>query len=239
MKPFLTAQWRKLIILTYAVDPSLLEDYLPMGLSLDSLRNNKAFVSFVAFDFLNTRVRGIPIPFHVNFPEVNLRFYVRHTKADGSIERGVVFIKELVPRYCIAQVANKIYNEPYDTAQMESETHYEGNQIHVQHEFRYQGQKHKLKFIAENEPYLPQEGSTEHFFKEHEWGFGLNKRGKLLKYRVEHPAWKIYPIRKRFLFQVDFGSLYGQEWQFLNTKIPYNILLAEGSPIKVFPGKPV
>ena len=36
-----------------------------------------AYVSLVGFRFLNTRVLGVSIPFHRDFDEVNLRFYVR------------------------------------------------------------------------------------------------------------------------------------------------------------------
>lgn len=236
MKPFLTAEWRKLILLTYSVDPSMLEGYLPDGLSLD-LYKGRAFVSFVAFDFLHTKVKGIPVPFHINFPEINLRFYVCHTAKDGTVRRGVVFIKELVPKFFIALVANKIYNEPYEVANMQSSTVYSEGAFTVEHRVKYKGKKHYFKFFADNEPYMATNGSTEHFFKEHEWGFGLNHSGQLMEYRVEHPHWEIYPLRKRFQLDVDFGSLYGEQWSFLNTQIPFNILLAEGSPIKVFPGR--
>jgi uncharacterized protein YqjF (DUF2071 family) len=97
MKPFLTAEWRRLILLTYDVEPFLLEEYLPKGLELD-LYKDRAFVSFVAFDFMETRVKGMKIPFHVNFPEVNLRFYVRHTDKKGKVRRGVVFFMVIVTK---------------------------------------------------------------------------------------------------------------------------------------------
>ena len=44
--------------------------------------------------FLNTRVLGIQVPFHVNFEEVNLRFYVRY-QDEGEWKRGVVLLKRL------------------------------------------------------------------------------------------------------------------------------------------------
>ncbi|MGK0389042.1 MAG: hypothetical protein ACI94Y_001776 [Maribacter sp.] len=238
MQPFLTAEWKNLILLTYAVDPLALELYLPDGLELD-LYKGKAFVSFVAFEFLNTRVKGIPIPFHMNFPEVNLRFYVRHMDKDGNSRRGVVFIKELVPKHMIALVANKVYNEPYYAIPMKGKSVLKEGKWIMDYEMMMGGQKHSWKFIAENTPYTPAEGSTEHFFKEHEWGFGTNHKGQLMHYQVEHPVWRIYPLEKRFGLKVDFGVLYGENWSFLNLQIPYNIMVAEGSPIKVFPGSVV
>lgn len=89
---FLTARWSNLCLLTYAVPPELLEPRLPRRLSLD-MREGRAFVSLVAFDFLETRVLEVPWPGYRVFPEINLRFYAR----DGE-ERGVVFIREFVPR---------------------------------------------------------------------------------------------------------------------------------------------
>lgn len=235
-KPFLTAEWRHLILLTYGIDPEMLTPYIPKGLEPD-IYDGRAFVSFVAFDFLNTKVKGLTIPFHVNFPEINLRFYVRQPMPDGSYRRGVVFIKELVPKYCIALVADKIYNEPYEAIPMTSSVEPENNELIIKHNFEYNNRGFDLKFTVENAPYFPKEDSTAHFFKEHEWGYGTTKKGNLMTYRVEHPFWKIYPISKRFYLNVDYGYIYGEDWAILNGQIPYSIVVAEGSPIKVFPGQ--
>src|SRR5471032_1969443 len=108
---FLTAEWRHLAMLNYEVDSKLLAPFVPHGTELDYW-NGKTFVSVVGFLFQRTHVLGIPIPFHRNFEEVNLRFYVRR-KADDGGRRAVVFIKELVPRSAIAFVARKFYNENY------------------------------------------------------------------------------------------------------------------------------
>lgn len=239
MKPFLTAEWRRLILLTYAVEPDLLKAYLPEGLALDVYNDGRAFVSFVAFDFLNTKVKGISIPFHVNFPEINLRFYVRHTDKAGTVRRGVMFIKELVPKHCIALVANKIYNEPYESTSMTSSFEQKNKNLEIEHQLTYKGMPHQFKIVVEDTPYFPEEDSTENFFKEHSWGFGLNKKGQLTEYKVEHPVWKIYPLKERFQINIQFGQLYGKQWEVLNGQIPYNVMVAEGSAIKVFPGKKV
>ena len=107
---FLTAEWRYLAMLNYRVSPSLLYPLVPPGTELD-LWNGTAYISVVGFKFQHTRVLGVPIPFHVNFEEVNLRFYVRR-ETNGAVRRGVTFIRELVPRAAIAGVAKLAYNEP-------------------------------------------------------------------------------------------------------------------------------
>src|SRR5690349_10650745 len=103
MQKFLTAQWKDLIIANYEVDPALLSSRVPGGTELD-LQDGHCFVSLVGFMFLETRVLGVPIPFHVNFEEVNLRFYVTR-RLQGETRRAVCFVKEIVPRAVIAAVA--------------------------------------------------------------------------------------------------------------------------------------
>src|SRR5258708_27224969 len=93
---FLTAEWRHLVMLNYPVEPTLIEALVPPGLELDDY-GSITYVSLVGFLFLQTRVAGIPFPFHRNFEEVNLRFYVRHRRPQGW-RRGVVFVREIVPR---------------------------------------------------------------------------------------------------------------------------------------------
>ena len=110
-KVFLTAEWKHLAMLNYEIDPIVLVPLVPAGTELD-LWNGKTLVSVVGFLFVKTRVFGIPIPFHRDFEEVNLRIYVRR-KAEGRWRRGVVLIKEIVPRAAIALAARKLYNEPY------------------------------------------------------------------------------------------------------------------------------
>jgi hypothetical protein len=108
---FLTAEWRWLAMLNYEIDPQALASFVPAGTELD-FWNGKTYVSLVGFLFQDCRVRGIAIPFHRHFEEINLRFYVRH-KANDGWRRGVVFIKELVPRWTIAFIARTLYNENY------------------------------------------------------------------------------------------------------------------------------
>ena len=113
---FLTAEWRKLAIANYSVDPKILKPYLPYKTELD-LWNGKCYVSLVGFRFVNTKLKGISIPFHRHFEEVNLRFYVRFKDPTGW-KRGVAFIKEIVPKPALTFIANTIYREKYITLPM-------------------------------------------------------------------------------------------------------------------------
>ena len=121
MKPgvFLTAQWRMLAFLNYEIATEVLTPLVPRGTELDDWQG-KTLVSLVGFQFLDTRLAGWAIPFHRNFEEVNLRFYVRRKGPDGW-RRGVVFVKELVPRMAIGWVARWFYNENYQSVPMRHE----------------------------------------------------------------------------------------------------------------------
>lgn len=227
MSVFLTAEWNYLINITYAVDPKRLLPYLPKGLSLDVI-DGKAFVSFVAFEFNDVKVKGFKIPFHRKFPEINLRFYVNK---DGK--RGVVFIKEFVPKYFVALIANKIYNEPYTAIKMNHKIEKTESDLKATHSLCVNNEWFNIVVTAENKGSVPASETIEHFFKEHEIGFGKDKQNNTLEYKVEHPVWEIYPIIS-IESTICFEKVYGKEWKFLNSEKPFNALLARGSEIKVY-----
>ncbi len=225
---FLQARWENLALFTYAVPPATLSKYMPPGLEPDTI-DGQAFVSLVAFDFLDTRVLGLRWPGFVNFPEINLRFYVRH----GN-DRGVVFIKELVPQRFVALMAKLTYNEPYSAFPMKSSIKREQNAIKIAHQMQYYDKLYKISLVAEESPFLPEETSTEHYFKEHKWGFGTSHSKKLLRYEVEHPFWQCYPV-KSFELDWDFSQIYGNDFASLNGAKPYSVIFAQGSAVSVYP----
>jgi uncharacterized protein YqjF (DUF2071 family) len=232
-RPFLTALWSNVCLISYRVPRALLEPHLPRGLELDvppGTPTDTGLVSLVAFDFLDTRVKGVRWPRHVNFPEINLRFYVR--QAD---RRGVVFIRELVPRVLISFVARWLYNEPYAAVAMTSRVTQTPQQITVEHGLKVRGGRaSSIKVRARNAPSVPPTASLEHWFKEHQWGFGRTRRGEPLVYEVRHPEWAVYPI-ERFDLDFDWVGVYGQDWGFLHEAEPCSVVLAQGSPIEVHP----
>lgn len=225
---FLRAEWRRLCLLTYAVEPARLEPFLPPGLELD-LRDGQAFVSLVAFDFLRTRVFGVPWPGYRDFPEINLRFYVRQGE-----RRGVAFLREYVPRRLIAWMARLLYNEPYRYAPMQSSTRRDEGGLEIHHSLRVGGREHTLRVRAESEPCADDPSSEAHFFKEHSWGYGTSRRGGLITYEVRHPVWETYAVRD-FDLAWDWGLVYGDAWADLGEREPVSILLAEGSAVAVSP----
>ena len=226
--PFLTARWSNLALLTYAVPPSVLQPFVPPMCELDTINGN-AFVSLVAFDFLDTRVCGIRWPGFVNFSEINLRFYVRHQGV-----RGVAFVREFVRQRTVAVLARMIYNEPYRAAPMTSHVQSNDNGVIVDHTLTLGGETHSLRISADAATIRPADDSIEHFFKEHDWGFGTSRGGRLIRYRVEHPPWDIHPVRS-FELRLNWEKVYGPQWAFLQNAQPYSVILAVGSAVRVFP----
>lgn len=227
---FLTAEWRKLLMFNYAVSPEILMPYLPKGTELD-FWNDKCYVSLVGFLFDKVHLKGIPIPFHTRFPEVNLRFYVKQLQPDGSWQRGVVFIKEIVPKMAVTFVANTLYGEKYQTLPMKFSWSEQGMRFVVRYEWKFNGAWQSMEATTYDKTAKPiEDDSEESFITDHYWGFSKHSDKKTVKYGVEHPRWACYDISKIGI-KVNFGDLYGQEFAFLDA--PDSMLLAEGSPITV------
>jgi uncharacterized protein YqjF (DUF2071 family) len=227
---FLTAQWKKLAMANYAVDPSLLKKYIPYKTDLD-LWNNTCYLSLVGFMFVNTRVKGIKIPFHENFEEVNLRFYVKHQSDETGWKRGVVFIKEIVPRPAITFLANTIYNENYQTMQMDHRWIKEKDVLRVEYLWK-KGEWNTFSVLTEGEARDIENVSEEEFITEHYWGYTRVNDSVTREYQVLHPRWKVYDV-KEYHINVNFGNVYGKEFSFLKNLQPESVFLAEGSEIEV------
>lgn len=227
---FLTAEWRKLAMANYAIDPEILLPYLPYKTELD-LWKGKCYVSLIGFRFLNTKLKGITIPFHKNFEEVNLRFYVRY-KHETGWKRGVTFIKEIVPKWALTFIANTIYKEKYMTLPMKHSWSYNEDLLSVSYQWRHQKIWNNFSVVAGDVQVEIAPGSIEEFITEHYWGYTKVSTHTTSEYGVEHPRWKMYPVKETKI-EVDFEKLYGKEFSFLNFQKPDTIMLAEGSEISV------
>ncbi len=226
---FLTAEWRSLAMLNYEMDPAVLTPHVPPGTELDSCQG-VVYASMVGFLFLNTRVLGAPVPGHQNFEDVNLRFYVRRKEADAW-KRGVVFLKEIVPRRAIAALARALYNENYVAMPMAHRL--EGNL--VEYHWRFAGEWNHLAVEIAGEPGLAAPGSLEEFITEHYWGYTKQRDGGCLEYRVEHVPWLLWQTSQAHL-TCDAAILYGPEFAEALGRAPKSAFVAQGSSVTVYRG---
>lgn len=234
--PFLTAAWRRLVLFNYRVEPDSLRPYLPAHTELD-IWNDTCYVSLVGFMFQNTRVLGWQIPFHVHFEEINLRFYVRHPDRNtGAWKRGVVFIREIVPKPAITWVANTLYREQYRTRRMWHRWEDKPESLQVEYAWREAGRWQSFGVQADNRPQGLTAGSEAEFITEHYWGYARWDDRRTMEYQVEHPRWQVYPVQS-WHGDVDFGAVYGPAFAGLKEAIPLSIFLAEGSEVAVYKGR--
>lgn len=236
-KTFLSAEWRYLVMLNYEIDPAILQPLAPRGTELDFWQG-RTYVSEVGFRFLNTRLLGVPIPFHQNFDEINLRFYVRRKASDGW-RRGVVFVKEIVPRWAIATVARVVYNERYVARRMKHRLDLQGAALAANGGVEYAWQDgaawHRLKAQTHGEALPLQDGSEEEFITEHYWGYAAQRDGGTVEYQVEHPRWRVWQVNDAQL-DCDVARVYGSQFVECLSQKPTSAFVADGSEIIVRKG---
>lgn len=216
----------------YEVDPDLLRQRVPAGTELD-LFDGKCFVSLVGFMFLDTRVLGVPVPFHVNFEEVNLRYYVKRELPDET-RRAVCFVKEIVPRFAIAAVARTLYGEPYECWSMS----HERTETTVGYSWSRSNCRNHISVEIDENIGVPESETHGEFIIEHYWGYTSRGHGRVDEYKVEHPKWELFSVKNE-LIDVDFTGTYGEEFGFLADEKPHSVLLAKGSEIAVYKGAPI
>ena len=224
-------------MINYEVDPAVLAPLVPAGTELDDF-HGRVFVSMVGFLFLKTRVLGIPFPWHQNFEEVNLRFYVRRRVEGGDPwRRGAVFVHEIVPRFIIATVARVLYNEPYLTRPMRHRVEQSTNATVAEYCWRHAGRWNSLSVASRGgEPVAVEPGSEEEFITEHYWGYNRQRDGGTMEYGVEHPRWRIWPALDHGL-NCDVRGLYGEQFVPFLSAPASSAFLVEGSPVSVRRGR--
>lgn len=259
---FLTAEWRYLLMLNYEIDPAILQPLVPKGTELDEW-NGRIYASMVGFLFQKTRLLGFSVPGHINFEEVNLRFYVRRRGPEGW-RRGVVFVKELVPRWAIATVAQIAYNENYQALPMRHQLKTETNDqqtlssqpqtsiykdenasiavqenitgVAVAYEWQFQKRWQGMRATTQGTPAPIQPGSEAEFITEHYWGYAAQRNGGTVEYQVEHPRWQVWSVSD-YQFDCDVADLYGPQFVAPLNQPPTSVFIADGSGIAVHKGE--
>ncbi len=238
-RPLLWAEWRHLAMLNYEIDPEVLQPYIPMGTELD-FWEGKTYASIVGFEFLDARLMGVRIPFHSNFEEVNLRFYVRR-RAEEGWRRGVVFIREIAPRWAVAVTARLLYGENYLCVPMShkitpsTDPNGEAPQ-RIEYRWRLRNKNRHVRLETAGRAYRPAPGSHEEFIVEHYWGYASLPRARAKEYCVAHCPWRISPATN-LEFNCDVAALYGPQFAPFMHDAPASAFWADGSAVRVYPGQ--
>lgn len=222
-------------MLNYEVDPGVLQPLVPVGTELDQW-NGRTFINLVGFMFLDTRILGVGIPRHRDFEEVNLRFYVRRRASDGW-RRGVVFIKEIVPRRAIAFIARVLYGENYIALPMDHRIEeHNGAPSSASYSWWLHGKENHIRLSVAPEPCQVEEGSNAEFITEHYWGYARRRGGRTTEYQVEHPRWRVR-VAEESQMDCDVAALYGDRFVEPMRARPVSAFLAEGAEVTVFRGR--
>jgi len=239
---FLTAEWRNLIFANYAIDPEVLKPLVPYGTELDTY-NGICYGSLVGFYFQRVRLFGaVAVPFHQEFEEFNLRFYVRRKHQTGW-RRGVVFVKEIVPKLAISLVANTLYGEPYATHPMRHTWRTEADQQYIRYDWNVNGAWNHIQVRADQTGHALVPDSEEAFITEHYWGYTYRsssgkKAGRTSEYEVVHPAWSIFPVTD-YSVHCNVATLYGNRFTPFFENPPGSIFLADGSAVAIRSGETI
>ncbi len=236
---FLSARWQALAMINFPIDPGLLTPLVPRGTTLDFF-GGVAYLSVVGFLFRQTRLLGLPVPWHIHFEEVNLRFYVQRT-VGHEVRRGVCFVRELVPRWWIANVARWSYNEPYQALPMRNEVDLAAIMAtepgSMQHTVAYDWktssgwQGMRVRTTRERQPIV--NGSLAEFIAEHYWGYCGQRDGGTVEYEVEHPRWNVWQA-EALPWLGDVPAFYGEPWASALRQPPSSVFLADGSAVQVY-----
>lgn len=235
--PFLTAEWRHLLIVNFELAPERLTPYLPAHTSLD-LYQGRALVSLVGFRFLRTRVMGCPVPWHRDFDEMNLRFYVKRVLPDGAVRRGVTFLGEIVPRRAIAWIARTRYGEPYRALPMRHEVAGAVDGDRTAYACRVGERWHGISARVRGPSRPATDDPATAFITEHYWGYTRRASGRTDEYEVRHPVWRVRGVTEVDV-TLDAGAVYGAPFASFISGPLHSACLAEGSGVEVHPGAPL
>lgn len=224
MKQFLSSTWKNTFIVTWEIEPELLLEHLPHKIGLYT-ENGKAFLSFVVYNFENTKVKGIKMPFHVSFPEMDLRYYVKHNNS-----LGVAFIQHIVPRYCISLWAKRIFNENYITLPMD----YSFQETETSKVLHYKVWKDKKMFSLDflsNKEFVE---STFSLYNQVQYGFGVDKYGNSTKFKFDKLNNFHSLSTLDYAINLDYSALFGRKWAFLNELSPIDVTALNDNKVRIF-----
>ena len=224
----LTCEWRKLAFANYIVPPEIVEKLLPAYTKLDYFNGN-CFVSLVGFQFKNVEIADVKVPFHSDFEEINLRFYVK--RFDGAHWRkGTVFISEITDKAALSILANTMFHENYQTLPTKQEVQQTSEELKAKYSWQFNNEWQHIEVKSDliASP-LPKDSEAE-FLLQRPWGYGRHNEEETNEYKVSHPEWPIYGV-KEYSIKIDFAKVFGPEFSILSSAVPHSVILAEGSSV--------
>jgi uncharacterized protein len=229
-RPFLTACWSNVVLLTFEAPEDLVRAQLAPGVEPDRW-NGKTHASLVALEMRDVRLHGWRVPGFAGHPQVNFRVYARYAE-----QAAVTFVRQLVPSRLIAAVGRLRYGEPFRAARIAAHVVAGTDGVRAEYRFGLEAPRYRLGVAAARDGAVPPPATFEHYLKERMYGCRADRRGRVRAFRVAHPPWAVRKVAS-VDYAVDFAALYGVEWEFLNRATPVSTIFAEGSDVAVYPSR--
>jgi uncharacterized protein YqjF (DUF2071 family) len=186
-KPVLSMRWKHLLFAHWRVPPKVLRPLIPEPLQIDTYEGT-AWVGLVPFVMESVRpVWMPPIPKLFDFPETNLRTYVRYGE-----QRGVWFFSLDAAHRLAVWTARRFWKLPYHHARMRcqfvapNEITYETLRTDHSRAYAY------VRYRFEDAPRETEPGTLEHFLVERYTLFTAH-RGVVYRGEVAHLPYTVQP----------------------------------------------
>ena len=231
---YLVADRRHVIVFNFKVPEKLLLPYLPEGTQIDTFKG-ECYLSLIGYLSLNTKIAGVPIMLKRDFEGLGLRFYVKR-RLGRKVRRGVVYIKEVVPKKVVAASKRKLLNSECDVLPMGHKIDFNCGEValggRVEYFWQSGAQKYHVSVLTEGTPKSPSKTSIEHYINDHPYGYATLKDGSSVEYEIKHPNWRVTKVVESSLF-CDGANLYSKEIHKILKKEPDAVFLAEGSTLEI------
>lgn len=197
----LSMDWRDVCVASWAVDPAVVANTLPDGVSADT-HDGDAYLSVVPFVMADVRPYGFPRFVGPTFGELNLRTYVT-----GDAGPGIYFYNLDATDRLGVRLARATYHLPYYDASQRVVRR--GGTIAFESERTHRGVSPCL-FDADYTPDGPlsraDPGSLREFLVER-YRFYVEGDGVLLRGEIAHDPWELreatLDVRRNDLFEVN------------------------------------
>jgi uncharacterized protein YqjF (DUF2071 family) len=185
-------RWNDLLFAHWPMRIAEIENLLPAGLEADVFQGS-AWIGVVPFRMDRIQVRGLPpVPGARQFPELNLRTYVRDTQTGTP---GVYFFSLDAGNLLAVMLARSIFHLPYYWAQMKIEPR--GEQEFSFYSRRLLSGK-PVRFVARYRGLGPSRrlvqsrpGTIEYFLTERYCLFTRDALGRLVRANIHHVPWPL------------------------------------------------
>lgn len=178
--------WKNLAFLHWPLPQAQLQPKLPEGLELDT-HEGVAWLGITPFEMRDVHVTGMPpVPTARNFPELNVRTYVRHQG-----RAGVWFFSLDAASLLAVMGARSVTGLPYYHARMTLRA--SGDAIAYASDRRAARAPRAIfraRYAPTGDVYASTPGSLEHFLTER-YSLFVERASKLLRLDVEHRAWPL------------------------------------------------